>query len=217
MAMVLLPGVDRRWWPGLNPGGYNGTIISLPAPMPDSNRLSIRVGLSLVICAGLAACSSFNGASTRLASIVTPYQIDVVQGNVITREQVELLKPGLPRQSVRDLLGTPLLQSVFHSNRWDYVFSFRHKGEEPQLRKLTVFFKDDVLERFDADPMPTEAEFVASLDYGRKSAKVPVLEASEESLQKFKQAAKTPEPAATTPTTLPPLPASYPPLEPVKP
>jgi outer membrane protein assembly factor BamE len=85
------------------------------------------------------------------------------------------------------------------------------------LRKLTVFFKDDVLERFDADPMPTEAEFVASLDYGRKSAKVPVLEASEESLQKFKQAAKTPEPAATTPTTLPPLPASYPPLEPVKP
>jgi outer membrane protein assembly factor BamE len=217
MAMVLLPGVDRRWWPGLNPGGYNGTIISLPAPMPDSNRLSIRVGLSLVICAGLAACSSFNGASTRLASIVTPYQIDVVQGNVITREQVELLKPGLPRQSVRDLLGTPLLQSVFHSNRWDYVFSFRHKGEEPQLRKLTVFFKDDVLERFDADPMPTEAEFVASLDYGRKSAKVPVLEASEESLQKFKQAAKTPEPAATTPPTLPPLPASYPPLEPVKP
>jgi outer membrane protein assembly factor BamE len=217
MAMLLLPGVDRRWWPGLNPGGYNGTIISLPAPMPDSNRLSIRVGLSLVICAGLAACSSFNGASTRLASIVTPYQIDVVQGNVITREQVELLKPGLPRQSVRDLLGTPLLQSVFHSNRWDYVFSFRHKGEEPQLRKLTVFFKDDVLERFDADPMPTEAEFVASLDYGRKSAKVPVLEASEESLQKFKQAAKTPEPAATTPTTLPPLPASYPPLEPVKP
>jgi outer membrane protein assembly factor BamE len=217
MAMVLLPGVDRRWWPGLNPGGYNGMIISLPAPMPDSNRLSIRVGLSLVICAGLAACSSFNGASTRLASIVTPYQIDVVQGNVITREQVELLKPGLPRQSVRDLLGTPLLQSVFHSNRWDYVFSFRHKGEEPQLRKLTVFFKDDVLERFDADPMPTEAEFVASLDYGRKSAKVPVLEASEESLQKFKQAAKTPEPAATTPTTLPPLPASYPPLEPVKP
>lgn len=185
--------------------------------MPDSNRLSIRVGLSLAICAGLAGCSSFNGASTRLAGIVTPYQIDVVQGNVITREQVDLLKPGLPRQSVRDLLGTPLLQSVFHSNRWDYVFSFRHKGDEPQLRKLTVFFKDDVLERFDADPMPTEAEFVASLDSGRKSSKVPVLEASEEALQKFKQAAKTPEPAAATPTPLPPLPASYPPLEPVKP
>ncbi|HRA63599.1 MAG TPA: outer membrane protein assembly factor BamE, partial [Burkholderiaceae bacterium] len=103
--------------------------------MPDSNRLSIRSGLSLLVFASLAACSSFDGASNRLASIVTPYQIDVVQGNVITREQVDMLKPGMPRQSVRDLLGTPLLQSVFHTQRWDYVFSFRHKGEAPQLRK----------------------------------------------------------------------------------
>ncbi len=187
--------------------------------MPESLRLRIHGGLSLVLCAGLAACSSFDGASNRLANIVTPYQIDVVQGNVVTREQVDLLKPGLPRQSVRDLLGTPLLQSVFHGDRWDYVFSFRHKGEEPQLRKLTVFFKADVLERFDADPMPSEAEFVASLDYGRKSAKVPVLEASEESLQKFKQSAKKPAPnsASTSASAAPALPASYPPLEPVKP
>ena len=187
--------------------------------MPDSLRLSTHTGLSLVLCAGLAACSSFDGASNRLANMVTPYQIDVVQGNVVTREQIDLLKPGLPRQSVRDLLGTPLLQSVFHADRWDYVFSFRHKGEAPQLRKLTVHFKDDVLERFDADPMPTEAEFVASLDYGRKSAKVPVLDASEESLRKFKQSGSTTAPtgASTSASALPALPASYPPLEPVKP
>ena len=53
--------------------------------------------LLLAISAGLAACSSFDGASNRLASIVTPYQIDVVQGNVITREQVDILRAGLPR------------------------------------------------------------------------------------------------------------------------
>lgn len=217
--MSVLQGVQGCSPPGGNLGGYNATIISLTVPMPDSLRLSIHAGLSLVLCAGLAACSSFGGASNRLASIVTPYQIDVVQGNVITSEQVDLLKPGLPRQSVRDLLGTPLLQSVFHANRWDYVFSFRHKGEEPQLRKLTVYFKEDALERFDADPMPTEAEFVASLDYGRKSAKVPVLEASEESLQKFKESAKSPAPAGTSASAAPApaLPGSYPPLEPVKP
>lgn len=185
--------------------------------MPDSIRSSIHAGLSLVLCAGLAACSSFDGASNRLANIVTPYQIDVVQGNVITREQVELLKPGLPRQSVRDLLGTPLLQSVFHVDRWDYVFSYRHKGEEPQLRKLTVHFQNDVLESFEADPMPSEAEFVASLDYGRKAAKVPVLEASEETLQKFKPAAKTATPATAAATAAPALPTGYPPLEPAKP
>jgi len=213
--MSALQGVQGRRQPGGDLGGYNGTIISLTVPMPESLRLSIHAGLSLVLCAGLAACSSFDGASNRLANIVTPYQIDVVQGNVITREQVDLLKPGLPRQGVRDLLGTPLLQSVFHADRWDYVFSFRHRGEEPQLRKLTAHFKDDVLERFDSDPMPTEAEFVASLDYGRKSAKVPVLEASKESLQKFKASAPTGTSASAAIT--PALPASYPPLEPVKP
>ncbi len=182
--------------------------------MPVSPALK---SLVLALCVGLTACSSFDGASNRLASIVTPYQIDVVQGNVITREQVDLLRPGLPRQSVRDLLGTPLLQSVFHVDRWDYVFSFRRKGAEPQLRKLTVFFKDEVLERFDADPMPTEAEFVASLDSGRKGSKVPVLEASEESLKQFQQTAKTQETTATPTPVRPALPASYPPLEPAKP
>jgi outer membrane protein assembly factor BamE len=209
--------LPSRRKPGGNLGGYNSPIISLTVPMPDSLRLSIHTGLSLVLCAGLAACSSFDGASTRLASIVTPYQIDVVQGNVITREQIEALKPGLPRQGVRDMLGTPLLQSVFHADRWDYVFTLRHKGDEPQLRKLTVYFKNDVVERFDADPMPSEAEFVTSLDAGRKSAKVPVLQATEESLQKFKESAKTVAPAAASASTSPALPASYPPLEPVKP
>jgi len=176
--------------------------------------------LLLALSSSLVACSSFDGASNRLASIVTPYQIDVVQGNVITREQVDLLRPGLPRQSVRDLLGTPLLQSVFHADRWDYVFSFRRKGEEPQLRKLAVFFKNDVLERFDSDPMPTEAEFVASLDNSRKSAKVPDLQASEEALKAFAQSsprgAAAENPAAPA-RVVPPLPASYPPLEPAKP
>ena len=194
--------------------GYNEPILVPSSPMPVSPVLK---SLVLALCVTLAACSGFNGASNRLASIVTPYQIDVVQGNVITHEQVVQLRPGLSRQSVRDLLGTPLLQSVFHANRWDYVFSFRRKGEEPQLRKLTVYFNGDLLDHFDADPMPTEAEFVASLDDSRKSAKVPVLEASEESLKAFQQASKESDKPATPTRVVPPLPASYPPLEPAKP
>ncbi len=180
--------------------------------MSDPVRLSVRSGLCLAVCVALAACAGFDGASLRMASLVTPYQIDVVQGNFVSSEQVALLKPGMGRQAVRDLLGTPLLQSVFHADRWDYVFTFKRKGEEPQLRKVTLFFKGEGLERFDADPLPSEAEFVASLHSGRKAGKVPVLEASEESLKQFPAAAKAPEPKA-----LPPLPASYPPLEPASP
>lgn len=178
-----------------------------------------------VLAAGLAlsACETTNNLSNRMAGIVTPYKIDVVQGNFVSKEQAAALKPGMSRLQVRDLLGTPLLMSMFHGDRWDYVFTFKRRGVEPQSRRVTVHFKGDLLERFEAGELPTEAEFVASLDSGRSSGKVPLLEASEESLAKFGAANKAPasaEPASARAPALapaapaPPLPDRYPPLEP---
>lgn len=175
------------------------------------HRRSACLGLLLVACVGLAACGSLNNTSSRIAGIVSPYRMDVVQGNVVTKEQAAVLKPGMSRQQVRDVLGTPLLASVFHTDRWDYVFTFRRQGAEPQSRRVTVFFKADLLDRIEADPLPTEAEFAATLDSGRSAGKVPVLEATEESLQQFQAPAKSVE---QKDKALPPLPASYPPLEP---
>ena len=148
-----------------------------------------------------------------MATFISPYKIDVVQGNFVSREQADSLKPGMSRPQVRDILGTPLLVSVFHADRWDYMFTFRRQGLEPQARKVTVYFKANALERVEADSLPTEAEFVASLDSGRSTAKAPVLEATPEALAKFAAEAK---PAATVvdAKTLPPLPDRYPPLEP---
>ena len=172
-----------------------------------------RLSLILTLAATLGACGSFNSASTSMASLVSPYKIDVVQGNFVSREQAAALKPGMSRNQVRDMLGTPLLVSMFHADRWDYVFTFKRKGSEPQARKVTVFFNGELLERYEADELPTEAEFVASLDSGRKVSKVPVLEATEESLSKFAQPT-TPVAAVGEPKVLPPLPDKYPPLEP---
>ena len=180
----------------------------MPLNMPASVPFWFRIGASVTLAAGLGACSSFDGASQRLSGIVTPYRIDIVQGNFVSSEQVQQLRIGMPRQSVRDVLGTPLLQSLFHADRWDYVFAFHRKGEAPQLRKVTVFFKNDALERFDADALPTEAEFVSSLSGRANSGKTPVLEATEAELKSFPAPAK-----AAEPKPLPPLPASYPPLE----
>jgi outer membrane protein assembly factor BamE len=175
--------------------------------MTDS--LVRRIALTSFAALTLSACGSFNGASNRLASVITPYKIDIVQGNFVSREQADALKPGMSRTQVRDILGTPLLTDIFHADRWDYVFTFKRQGVEPQARRVTVFFKGDVLDRTEADALPTEAEFVASLDSGRKSGQVPVLEATPESL---KAAAVTPV-KTTESKPLPALPASYPPLE----
>lgn len=156
----------------------------------------------------LAACSSFDGASNRIAGIVTPYRMDLVQGNFVAKEQVEVVKPGMTRGQVREILGTPLLTSVFHADRWDYVFTFKRQGTAPQQRKVTAFFKGDTLERLDSDPLPTETEFVAALDSGRRARPVPTLQMTEAQLKASPVPAKPPAAAP-----LPPLPASYPPLE----
>jgi outer membrane protein assembly factor BamE len=161
----------------------------------------------------LAGCGTATGvseASGKIANAVKPYKIDIIQGNVVTREQMALLRPGMPRAQVRDVLGTPLLTSVFHDDRWDYVFTLKRSGLEPQSRKVTVFFKDDLVAKIDADDLPSELEFVATLKSNVKADKLPPLEASPENLKKF--------PAAAQPAVVPPTattsPDRYPPLEP---
>ena len=178
--------------------------------MFDYQRLGARLSLLVAVSASLGACSTLNSANNQIAGLVTPYKMDIVQGNFVSKEQVEALKPGMTRAQTRDILGTPLLTSIFHADRWDYVFTFKRQGLEPQSRKVTVYFKGDAMERLDADPLPTETEFVTSLDSGRSSAKVPVLELTEQQLKQLPAPAKAPEPKP-----LPPLPSSYPPLEPV--
>ena len=171
--------------------------------------------MGLAALATLTACASWRDklpSTSSIGSLVTPYKIDIVQGNVVTREQAEALRPGMTRAQISDLLGTPLLTSVFHADRWDYVFTFRRQGQEPQQRKVTVFFKSDVLDRFEADELPSEAEFVASLDQRRTSGKPPVLEATEEQLKAFEAKNAKPVEASMAEPTAPPA-TSYPPLE----
>jgi len=177
--------------------------------MPVRRPETLRLGL-LLAAAALAGCGTVDSASRRLASSLAPYKVEVVQGNFVSREQVEQLQPGMSRQQVRDLLGTPLVTSVFHGDRWDYVFTMKRQGVDAQARRLTLFFKGDVLERFEGDPMPSEAEFVAAIGKPR-TVKAPRLEATEEQLQKASPP-KAPA-AAAEPVPAPPT-ASYPPLEP---
>jgi len=175
--------------------------------MLDTFRLRPFLLPLALLVGSLTACSSAPSTKSWL-DVVSPYRIDRVQGNVVTREQVNALKTGMPRAVVRDILGTPLLTSVFHSDRWDYVFTFRRQGVEPQSRHVTVYFKGDTLDRYEADDLPSEAEFVATLKPMSPPEKLPPMEATADSLEKFPAPAKSAvaaEPAARAATAYPPL------------
>ena len=169
-------------------------------------RLFRRPALTLLLAGLLSACGS--------AQLVTPYKVEVVQGNVVTREQAQALQPGMARAQVVDILGTPLLASVFHADRWDYVFTLQRQGQAVQRRRFTVHFQGDVLERFEGDELPTEAEFVSSLDTRRRVEKEPVLQATPEQLEAFRRA-NPPKPETPPPAV--PANKIYPPLEPAAP
>jgi outer membrane protein assembly factor BamE len=186
--------------------------------MPANHRYSAQTAFLLLACTVLASCSSVRDmvpSSANPLTWVTPYKVDVIQGNFISKEQVEQLRAGMSRDQVKATLGTPLMASLFHADRWDYVFTLKRQGVEPQSYKYTVFFKGDQLERFAGDEMPTEAEFIAKLGSRRKLGDVPVLEATEEQLIKAAGKPKSDSASAPAPTSTPagaPS-ASYPPLE----
>ncbi|MES2512096.1 MAG: outer membrane protein assembly factor BamE [Pseudomonadota bacterium] len=191
--------------------------------MSENHRYSIRSAFQVAGLVSVAflisACSGMSTASINPVNWITPYKIDVVQGNFVSKEQVDALKPGMTRAQVKDVLGTPLLASVFHADRWDYVFTLKRQGVEPQSLKYTVYFKGDVLERSEGDTMPSEAEFISKLDSKRKLGAVPVLEASEDQLKNAESKKPATTPAVVTGTSTSGAAAvgapsaAYPPLE----
>ncbi|HET7201510.1 MAG TPA: outer membrane protein assembly factor BamE, partial [Burkholderiales bacterium] len=77
---------------------------------------------------------------------------EIQQGNFVTQEMVAQLKPGLTRDQVRFVMGTPLVSDIFHEERWDYVFvRQRANSRDVEYRRVAVFFEDGKLKRVDGD------------------------------------------------------------------
>ena len=159
---------------------------------------------------GLGACQSLQ-SSDNFLGVITPYRIEVVQGNVITKEQAAATKTGMSRSQVRDILGSPLLTDPFHADRWDYVFTIKRQGAEPQLRRVKAVFVGEGLTSLDTGgELPSEQDFVASIDTFKTARNAPPLELSAEEIKALPVPPPTPAVAAEPigPTR------SYPPLEP---
>jgi len=103
-----------------------------------------------ILCLLMAACS--------VTERLHPYRPDIRQGNFVTQEMVAQLKPGMSRDQVRFVLGSPLLVDVFHADRWDYLYRLQSGADgSVKQRRLAVFFKDDKLVRVDGDVEAAEA------------------------------------------------------------
>ena len=57
-----------------------------------------------------------------------PYKTPIKQGTLIENKNLQQLVPGLSKEQVRFLLGTPTIIDTFHTERWDYIYYERIEG-----------------------------------------------------------------------------------------
>ena len=101
----------------------------------------------------LTACNNFGSMD-----FPGVYKISIPQGNIITQDMIDQLRPGMSKRQVMFVMGTPLIRDPYNQNRWDYVYNFQPGGGVRGQERISVLFEDDGLVRFSGDFLPTEEE-----------------------------------------------------------
>ncbi len=140
-------------------------ILMNAAMVSQFPRLARSLLVPVCAAALLAGCSM-----NRVVEWVDPYRIDIRQGNYVDQNMVEQLRPGMTRDQVRFVLGTPLIEDTFRKERWDYVYVHAPGGRNPRQSTLSVFFRDDLLERVSGDLVTGEPTTGMGGDSGPRDA-----------------------------------------------
>ena len=99
------------------------------------------------------------------------YTISIRQGNIVDKEKVEQLEKGMSKKQVRFILGTPLIEDTFNPDRWDYYFAIRKEEKNLYNYRLTLYFEEDALDKWDGtlDALKSEKE---ELKEGEKEVQI---------------------------------------------
>jgi len=117
---------------------------------PSARNKGLRLALLLALAGTVSACS--------IPSLQFPgvYKIDIQQGNIITQEMIDQLRPGMTKRQVIFVMGTPLVRDPFDQDRWDYIYSYQPGGGIRGQEGVTMYFENDLLTHFTGDFKPTE-------------------------------------------------------------
>jgi outer membrane protein assembly factor BamE len=117
----------------------------------------VRLALAATIAGAIATLSGCQSPN-RSSGLFAPYRVAVPQGNYLDQTMLEQVKPGMTPEQVRFALGSPLLTSVFHPERWDYVFRFQFPDGTAITRRAAVFFHEGRVARVEAEALPARED-----------------------------------------------------------
>ncbi len=125
----------------------------------------------------LSGCSTVENMADSISdsagNLPLMYRPDIQQGNVITQEMINQLKPGMTKRQVTYTLGTPGLVDSFHQDRWDYVYTLKENAQDMEQKNLTLFFEDDRLIKISGDYRPMPVDEIEAADKKETVVDVP--------------------------------------------
>lgn len=131
----------------------------------QKSTLSLLAGTALL----LAGCAS--EGTSKLPGV---YRIDIQQGNVVEQDMLDQLEPGMDKNQVRFILGTPIIVDPFHQDRWEYIYTYSEGGKQREQRRITVFFENNRLQAVGGDVMVGTRPEEATLKEPSRTVEVPL-------------------------------------------
>jgi outer membrane protein assembly factor BamE len=165
IATALLAGCASK-----NPLIDGPALSTSPAPAAKASPAAApATAATAATTTETASAASANSGLQRTApttvrrffGVFSPYRVDIPQGNFVTEEMLAQLKDGMTRDQVKFILGTPLITDIFHADRWDYAFRMLKRNDEVLSSRVTVFFKDNKVSRFEGGNLPTEVDYLS--------------------------------------------------------
>lgn len=102
--------------------------------------------------------------------IPSVYRIDIQQGNDVTQQMINKLRPDMTKSQVTYIMGTPLLIDTFHPERWNYIYTLHHGNGGREQQNITLFFEKDLLHHIEGDVRIVAREDLSKI--GKKGTNV---------------------------------------------
>jgi outer membrane protein assembly factor BamE len=97
-----------------------------------------KILILILFTLSIAACS-FPGV----------FKINVQQGNIITQDMLDTLKPGMTKKQVHFVLGAPVVDNVFNTELENYVYTYQIAGGEIEKQIIRVYYEKGVYQRYE--------------------------------------------------------------------
>lgn len=127
------------------------------APRMTTPLRLLTLTLTVALLSGCAVVRNFE---FRNLGIPPVHLVTIQQGNVITQEMIDRLRPGMTRRQVQFVMGEPILGNTFQADRWEYLYTIQVGAQERRQQRLTLYFDGDALNRFEGDFVPSEVQVV---------------------------------------------------------